>query len=706
MSTATITATGKADPQSFQLDVNAGLVGHLYRQAVVAILGGSIPAGFLMTYVLWNTADQAQLLWWLFAHTGVCLLRLALIGMYFRHAPSPQTATRWASLLAALSCVSGCLWALASVLFFDPAQPLSVITVTVFLFALSAGSAVLQGFSMLSFWLTVGPIMGTLVLVLLWHGDLASNTVALLGVIVSIAYFAAAHNVKRLHTDSLRLGYENIALRREAEEKTGLLEATLNNMRQGISLSDAEGRLRMWNPRFIDLMEIARADVSEGQSMHDVLSRSLPPLDLGDAHRVEYHRDDGGVIEVARNAMPDGGCVVTYTDITDLKRREVALEAARRSAEQANAAKTRFLAAASHDLRQPIHALGLLFATLADHVRDERTAPLIEQIDDAIQAVDSMLGSLLDISKLDAGVVEPTIGAVDVAALLQRLNNEQQPIAALTGNRLRVRTARAFAVSDASMLHRILANLISNALRYTCNGRILVGMRKRGDSIRIDVCDTGPGIPPESLDDIFLEFHQLGNPERDRRHGLGLGLAIVKRLAGLLDHRIEVRSVVGRGSQFSITLPRTSEPQRARHSGVAVPLGGDLQGRRVLVLDDEISVLEAMQRLLERWGCEVITTGTPEEAEASVISGARLPDLLIVDYRLRRHASGIETIGRLHQLAGRPIPALIVTGDTAPDRLREAQASGYPLLHKPVMPGQLHTAIRQLMVRAETGREV
>jgi CheY-like chemotaxis protein/anti-sigma regulatory factor (Ser/Thr protein kinase) len=297
-------------------------------------------------------------------------------------------------------------------------------------------------------------------------------------------------------------------------------------------------------------------------------------------------------------------------------------------------------------------------------------------------------------------VVRPDVGPVDLGALLQRLNDDHQPIATLTGNGLRVRSTDAVVQSDAAMLQRILANLVSNALRYPVDGRVLVGARRRGRSIRIDVYDSGPGVPEDALDDIFLEFHQLGNPERDRRKGLGLGLAIVKRLADLLGHRVEVKSVVGHGSRFSITVPVSGEVRSsAPHAPLAATLGADLHGTRVLILDDDVSVLDAMCSLLERWGCEVTTTSTPEEAEASLASGASLPDILIVDYRLRRHASGIETIAHLHGVAGSRIPALVITGDTAPDRLREAQQSGYPLLHKPVKPAQLRTVMRQLIVR-------
>lgn len=607
-------STAAAGPRnySFQDDVNVELVRYLYRQApgsVVAIL----IVGCILTYVLWDTAVRAELIGWLLALAVVCALRFVQLSFFFRTNPPKERIARWAFASAVGSTLFGSAWAIACVLFLDAEQPISIITITVILMGICAGSVVNLASYLPSFWAVVGPSMGALIAVLLWHGGAVSNTVALLAAVASIAYFVGARNVHRLLTESLKLSFENVALRREAEEKSTLLEATLQ----------------------------------------------------------------------------------------DLKRREIALDAARRSAEQANAAKTRFLAAASHDLRQPMHALGLLLATLVEQVRNAQNAQLLGQIESAVDAVESMLNSLLDISKLDAGVVQANIGPVDLAALLERLNNDHQPIARLTGNELWVRPTEEVVLSDAAMLQRILANLVSNALRYTSNGRVLVSARARGDSLRIDIYDTGPGIPPESLDDIFVEFHQLGNPERDRRKGLGLGLAIVKRLASLLEHRIEVRSVVGRGSRFSVILPRSAKRSAAvlEYRPASAPNGADVQGRRVLVLDDEISVLNAMRHLLENWGCEVVTVTTPEEAEAHVASNAAPVDLLIVDYRLRRHASGIATIARLRKLAGAPIPALVVTGDTAPDRLQEAQASGYPLLHKPVTPTRLRAAMQELLPR-------
>ena len=380
------------------------------------------------------------------------------------------------------------------------------------------------------------------------------------------------------------------------------------------------------------------------------------------------------------------------------------LTAALRTAEQANAAKTRFLAAASHDLRQPIHALGLFFATLANKVRNRQTEPLIGQIEDSISAIDSMLNALLDVSKLDADVVHPNIGNVAVDALFARLRSEYQPVAFEHGNQLRFRETSAIVRSDPIMLEQILRNLVSNALRYTENGRILGAARRRGEQLRIEVYDTGPGVPEQDLQDIFLEFHQLGNPERDRQQGLGLGLAIVKRLATLLEHRIEVSSSVGKGSCFRLIVPLSQEtPRPVAASDVTTyrSFGTELQDRHILVLDDDVDILKAMGQLLESWGCRVTTAPTPEQALNELQAPNPQPDLLIADYRLRNKVSGLDTAKELQQLTAEPLPVLIITGDTAPDRLREAERSGFPLLHKPVQPAKLRSAMRHLIRRSK-----
>lgn len=370
---------------------------------------------------------------------------------------------------------------------------------------------------------------------------------------------------------------------------------------------------------------------------------------------------------------------------------------ARELAERANAAKTRFLAAASHDLRQPVHALGLFFEDLADRVISPATRPLIARIHDSLRAIESMLSALLDISKLDAGVVQPSFGAVALPPLIRRLEKEFAPVADRTGNRLRVRTRNALVASDEMMLERLLRNLLSNALRYTQRGRVLLAVRPRGSKVRMEVYDTGCGIPEGQLHEVFTEFHQLGNPQRDRGQGLGLGLAIVKRIAELLGHEIDVTSRLGHGSRFGVTLASAGDAPASLEAPDLAPLDCDLHGSCVLVLDDDRNILEAMQSLLQRWGVSTLGAVSTAEALACLSDPAHKPQLLLVDYRLQGGATGIEAIDRLQSALGTAVPAVLLTGDTAPDRLRQAQASGIPLLHKPVQPAKLRSLLRSYL---------
>jgi signal transduction histidine kinase/CheY-like chemotaxis protein len=390
-------------------------------------------------------------------------------------------------------------------------------------------------------------------------------------------------------------------------------------------------------------------------------------------------------------------CLTIHKALDQSLRLRLENEMLRDEAERANRAKTRFLAAASHDLRQPIHALGLFFSALAERIRGREADSLIGRIEETIGVVTNMLNALLDISKLDAGVVEPKVGPTGIDKLFQRLETELSAAAREQGNRLRFRPCRAWVRTDPAMLERILRNLIGNALRYTDGGRVLVAGRRRGAELRVEVWDTGCGIPRERIDEIFVEFQQLGNPQRDRTQGLGLGLAIVRRLARLLGHRLDVRSTPGRGSCFAISLPLLPEQDRERFREAPAPeqaLAGDTERLLVLVLDDDSIVREAMAELLRDWGYEVLLAATLDEALA--VAAGRLPDLLVVDYRLPGDVTGGDAIQALHARAERSIPALVITGDTAPDRLREATARGYPFLHKPVQPAKLRSTLRYL----------
>jgi signal transduction histidine kinase len=363
--------------------------------------------------------------------------------------------------------------------------------------------------------------------------------------------------------------------------------------------------------------------------------------------------------------------------------REQALEMARKEAEQANAAKTRFLAAASHDLRQPIHALGLFFSELSHRIRSPQTDPVIGHIDDAILAINTMLNTLLDVSKLDAGVVVPTLEPVCLKGLFYRLEQEFSPIALKRRNTLHTLANQTKVITDLAMLERMLRNLIGNALRYTQNGQVVVTAKQRGDNVHIRVLDNGIGIPRDQHEEIFVEFHQLQNPARDREQGLGLGLAIVKRLAKLLRHDVKVASRVGRGSCFSIILPaaQLGVNAQARYvSEIEVSVQDDaLADVHVLVLDDDNAILQSTHNLLRRWGCQVTAVGSYAQAMEKLATVGQAWHVLVVDYRLPGDLSGIDVARNLVVQLGHPVPVLIITGDTGPERLQEADRSGYLL---------------------------
>ena len=318
--------------------------------------------------------------------------------------------------------------------------------------------------------------------------------------------------------------------------------------------------------------------------------------------------------------------------------------------------------------------------------------------------MEQLLNALLDISKLDAGVLSPQIDDFPLATLLQRMENNFAAEAKAKGLRLRVLPCRLAVRSDPLLLERIVMNLVSNAVRYTERGGIIVGCRRRGKRVRIDVWDTGVGIPDDKQREIFQEFIQLGNPERDRSRGLGLGLAIVERLARLLNHRIDLASTPGRGSRFSIELPAGDVQQTSQVRRAPAPVTNSLSGLFVVVVDDEALVRAGMEGVLHGWGCHVVNAGSGDEALALLGEHERTPDVIISDYRLRENETGIEVINRLRTHYATAIPAALISGDTAPERLREAKDSGYPLLHKPVSPAKLRALLIYLMT--ETGKPV
>jgi signal transduction histidine kinase/CheY-like chemotaxis protein len=368
-----------------------------------------------------------------------------------------------------------------------------------------------------------------------------------------------------------------------------------------------------------------------------------------------------------------------------------------RELELANQAKSRFLRAASHDLRQPMHALGLLVSQLDERAGDPETRRIAEQAQTAVTALRELLDAILDISRLDAGVISPEIKDFAIADLLARLGIAFAASAAEKGLRWRVVPSRLWVRSDPLLLERISLNLAANAVRYTRHGGVIIGCRRRGDQVRITVCDTGPGIAPDQQQAIFQEFYQVSDPEGDRRQGLGLGLAIAARLAHLLGCRISVASRPGKGSVFAVEVPRGCKPATPPVGESAAGTNDSLRGACVLVVDDDTLVCAAMQSQLMQWGCEVAVATSRDEAVAALDAFDRLPDALLCDYRLPGAETGIAVIRQLREIARHEIPAALISGDTAPGSLRDAKASGLPLLAKPVAPAKLRALLEHLV---------
>jgi two-component system, sensor histidine kinase len=367
-------------------------------------------------------------------------------------------------------------------------------------------------------------------------------------------------------------------------------------------------------------------------------------------------------------------------------------------AERASAAKTTFLAAASHDLRQPVHALGLFIGALRRVVMPLEGQRLIEQIEESTVAMDGLFSALLDISQLDAGTVEVQRRSFSMGTLLERICRDHQAEAAAKGLSLVWAPSTAVVDCDPVLLERILRNLVANAVRYTDHGRVLVGCRRKGTTISVQVLDTGPGIPPDQRDRIFQEYYQLGNPERDRTKGLGLGLAIVRRLVDLLGCEMTLRSRVGHGSCFEVAVPVATGRIPASRDALEATSGAFAHGF-IVVIDDELAIRNAMFALLTGWGHQTIIVGSGDEAILQLSSREQRPDLIICDYRLRDGENGIKVIERLRSEYNEAIPAMLITGDTAPDRLAEAKASSLLLLHKPVSNGKLRAAIVHLIAK-------
>lgn len=368
---------------------------------------------------------------------------------------------------------------------------------------------------------------------------------------------------------------------------------------------------------------------------------------------------------------------------------------ARRQAEVANEAKTRFLAAASHDLRQPLQAMTLFVHAIEEGLRRREglDAALVGKLRSSTDSLEMLLDSLLDLSRADVGALKPEICNFALQPVFDRLRREFTDQAADKGLQLRVVPSCAYVRSDPALLERMLRNLTANALRYTEQGAVLVGCRSRGGSMQLEVRDSGIGIPEHARGEIFREFYQLDNPERDRRKGLGLGLSIVDALARQLGHRLDLRSAPGCGSVFTI------EVAAGQPGPVAAPdppaASGRLDGAWIVVIDDEAPIREALTNVLQRWGCRVAGGENADEVLAVLgAAGMPMPAAILADWRLREGRKGDVEAGELRRCLGRPVPVLLITGDTDPDTTRDA---AFPVIHKPIQGFRLRARLDALL---------
>ncbi|WP_058833558.1 hybrid sensor histidine kinase/response regulator [Luteimonas abyssi] len=538
------------------------------------------------------------------------------------------------------------------------------------------------------------------------------------------------------HARELRTARDGLV---EAAQRADVgLSRQLEHLPQGVVIIDADLRITAWNARYIELFRFPPDLVQVGRPIEDVfrynarrgllgpgpvedaIQRRLDHLRSGKPHMRESEKDDGLVLEIRGNPLPDGGFVTSYADITSYKatarelrsladalerrvaRRTADLEQARRAAVEANRYKTRFVAAAVHDLLQPLNAARMFLSTLRSHLQAPEQREVADHVDAALAGQDAILNSLLDISRLESGSQQTDVRDFALDPLLDALAREFGILARARGLELTyVRTGLAVR-SDAALLRRVVQNLISNAVRYTKRGRILLGCRRVGDQVRIEVRDTGPGIPHARQREIFEEFRRLDEGS-DNTRGAGLGLAIVERIARLLGHRIGLDSQPGRGSMFSVTVPRAAHAPAALPDPVAAPpateAASPLRGHVVWYVDDDAHSCIAARTMLERWGCRVpVAAGADAALAAARENGDEVPALILLDLHMGA-TTGPEVFARLVRIWRHTPQVVLLTGDSGERARAIAQKEGWQFLPKPVRPPALRALMTQLLLR-------
>jgi two-component system CheB/CheR fusion protein len=438
------------------------------------------------------------------------------------------------------------------------------------------------------------------------------------------------------------------------------------------------------------------------QALRSFLDRIATGHDVAEDYEVEIDLPPRGrrVLQLNARDIPAVApqkrrTLLAIDDITDRKHAEAAIETAKKQAERANLGKSRFLAAASHDLRQPLQTIALLQGILATKVTDPDALKVLARIGESLDAMSGMLNKLLDINQLEAGIVSPERENFPIDVLLRRLHGEFTAQAESKGLSCRLVSSRQNVQSDPTLLEQMIRNLISNALKYTSQGKILLGCRRRGDRLRIEIWDTGTGIPEGQLKAVFEEYHQLDNPARERARGLGLGLSIVQRIGDLLGHNVEVRSRPGKGSVFSIEVPRldalAGEEPRASSQP---PAARAIEGQSILVIEDDPAIRETLQLLFEIKGYRVTVAADGKGALDLIARGTVRPAIVVADYNLPNGISGLDVAARLRDSFDSALPFLIVTGDISTETLRAIAGAGCIQLNKPIKAEELIDLVR------------
>lgn len=544
----------------------------------------------------------------------------------------------------------------------------------------------------------------------------------------------------------------NLQLLDEATEaiqyNQSVLRTALDQLDQGIAVFDAQNRLSFWNRQFRRLLDLPQSIGQPGTPLALIVKKilELREIDSGLAYadvierKLLTHNRTWGlalkdlerVLEVRSSPMPDGGVVISWTDVTErmmvaealheaneslekrveertieLVRANSKLEQATREADLANQSKTRFLAAAGHDLLQPLNAAKLYASTLSESSENETEQKLSNNVIRSLGSVEEILGSVLAISRLDSATLKYTLSDTELQKILDQIELELRPAAEEKGLRLKVMPTSLWVKTDPSYLRRLIQNLVSNAINYTSNGTVLIGCRRNGEDVDISVIDTGLGISPDDRQTIFSEFERLEEGAK-LAPGLGLGLSIVERISKLLDHPVRFESALNKGTHFRVSVPRTSPPEaQAVKSGTGSVAARSMKGLNVLCIDNDLSILEAMAGLLSKWGCEV-TTVTSEEAALEVLTnirkkGGKMPGMALVDYHLD-NANGLDAIAALRKHLKQDLPCALVTADRTTGLKKEAEKFGVSVINKPVKPAALRALLTQMQRFSEAAQ--